>query len=192
MQKGLCFVVHGELSFFLPIEIVSVLGKSGTRGSIYLHNSMNWKIKVLLTPLLFCAGSKLFAQKPDYSGTWHLNFDKSQLESRPEKLTSSVFIIKQEGENFKLTRYHIFDQKKNKISFKMTSDGRTRKVKVFFKGKLEWKEDILIATLWRKNFLNIVSYKFGNNSDEFIADEVFTGNSKNHHNIWVFDRNSPR
>src|SRR5687767_12827616 len=118
---------------------------------------MNWRIKLLLSLVLFCAGSKLFAQKPDYSGTWLLNLEKSQFESRPEKLTSSVFIIKQEGENFRLTRYHIFGQKKKKISFTMRSDGKTRKVKILFKGKLEWKEDILLATLWRKNFLNIVS-----------------------------------
>jgi hypothetical protein len=50
----------------------------------------------------------------------------------------------------------------------------------------------LQATLWRKNFLNIVNYKFGSNQNEFIADEVFTGRPKNHHSIWVFDREIPK
>lgn len=101
-------------------------------------------------------------------------------------------MIKQEGDKFKLTRYHIFGEKKKKISFKMIADGKTRRVKLLFKGKLEWKENNLEATLWRKNFLNIVNYKFGNNQNEFIADEVFTGKPKNHHNIWVFDRDNSK
>jgi len=154
---------------------------------------MNSKIKILLTLVVFFVSrSQTFAQKPNYMGTWVLNLEKSKLESRPEGLTSSVFMIKEEGDKFKLTRYHIFGEKKKKISFKMTADGKTRRVKLFFKGKLEWKENNLQATLWRKNFLNIVNYKFGNNQNEFIADEVFTGNPKNHHNIWVFARDNPK
>jgi hypothetical protein len=156
---------------------------------LYHHN----RTKILLTLLVcFVYESETFAQKPDYTGTWLLNLEKSKLESRPEGLTSSVFMIKQEGDKFKLTRYHIFGEKKKKISFKMIADGKTRRVKLLFKGKLEWKENNLEATLWRKNFLNIVNYKFGNNQNEFIADEVFTGKPKNHHNIWVFDRDNSK
>jgi hypothetical protein len=150
---------------------------------------MNSKIKILLTlVVLFVFRSQTFTQKPDYTGTWVLNLEKSNLESRPEGLTSSIFIIKQAGDKFKLTRYHISGEKKDKISFKMKADGKTRKIKLLFKGKLEWKGHNLQATLWRKNFLNIVNYKFGNNQNEFVADEVFTGHPKDHHNIWVFDR----
>jgi hypothetical protein len=150
---------------------------------------MKNKIKILLTVLgLFVYQSQISAQTPNYTGTWVLNLEKSKLENRPNGLTSSVFIIKQEGDKFRLTRYHIFDDKKNKISFKMVADGKTRRVKILFKGKLEQKENSLQATLWRKNFLNIVNYKFGNNQNEFIADEVFTGKPQNHHSIWVFDR----
>jgi len=150
---------------------------------------MKNKIKILLAVFgLFIYPLLIFAQTPNYTGIWVLNLEKSNLEFRPEGLTSSVFIIKQEGGKLKLTRYHIFGEKKRKISFKMTADGKTRKVKLLFNGKLEWKEHSLQATLWRKNFLNIVNYKFGNDQNEFVADEVFTGNSKSHHNIWVFDR----
>ena len=150
---------------------------------------MKSKIKILLAVLgAFVYQLQIFAQAPDYTGTWLLNLEKSALEHLPDGLTSSVFIIKQEGDKFSLTRYHIFGEKKKKISFKMTADGKTRRVKLLFKGKLEWKGNALQATLWRKNFLNIVDYKFGNNQNEFIADEVFTGNQKTHHNIWVFDR----
>ena len=154
---------------------------------------MKNKIKILLIVLCFFVyKSQIFAQTPNYTGTWLLNLEKSQLESRPQGLTSSVFIIKQDGDKFSLTRYHIFGDKKKKISFKMVADGKTRRVKILFKGKLERKENNLQATLWRKNFLNIVNYKFGNNRNEFIADEVLTSKPNNHHNIWVFDREIPK
>src|SRR4051812_36014992 len=130
----------------------------------------------------------VFAQKPNYSGTWVLNFEKSKLEHQPQGLTSTVFVIKQDGDIFRLTRYHIFGDKKKKISFKMTADGKTRSVKILFKGKLEKKENSLQATIWRKNFSNTVNYKFGNNQNEFIADEVFIGKPQDHHSIWVFER----
>jgi hypothetical protein len=70
----------------------------------------------------------------------------------------------------------------------MIADGKTRKVKILFKGKLEHTENSLRATLWRKNFSNIVNYKFGDSQNEFIADEVFKGKPQDHHSIWVFDR----
>ena len=154
---------------------------------------MKSKIKILLTLLgSFVYQSQILAQTPNYTGTWVLNLEKSTLEYPPKGLTSSVFIIKQEGNKFRLTLYHVFGDKKKKISFKMIADGKTRKVKILFKGKLEQKENNLQATLWRKNFLNVVNYKFGNTQNEFVADEVFTGKPQDHHNIWVFDREVPK
>jgi len=129
-----------------------------------------------------------FTQTPNYSGTWVLNFEKSKLENKQNGLTGQIFIIKQEGDKFSLKIYHIYGDKKNKIGFKMLADGETRRIKIIFKGKLERKENSLQATMWRKNYLNIVNYKFGTNQNEFNADEVFTGRPKNHHSIWVFDR----
>jgi len=70
---------------------------------------MKIKIKILLAVLgSFIYQSQNFAQTPNYTGTWVLNLEKSKLEHPPEGLTSSVFIIKQEGNKFRLTRNHIF------------------------------------------------------------------------------------
>ena len=150
---------------------------------------MKVNIKVLLTVIgLFIYQWQIFAQTPNYTGTWVLNLKRSTLEHHPNGLTGSVFVIKQDSDKFSLTRCHIFGDKKKKISFKMIADGKTRRVKILFRGKLERKENSLLATLWRKNFLNIVHYKFGISQNEFIADEIFTGSPQNHHNIWVFDR----
>ena len=129
-----------------------------------------------------------FTQTPNFSGTWILNFEKSKLEDKIDGLTGQSFIIKQEGDKFNLKIYHIYGDKKRKIGFKMLADGKTRRVKLIFKGKLEQKGNSLLATMWRSNYLNIVNYKFGTNQNELVADEVFTGRPKNHHSIWVFDR----
>ena len=143
---------------------------------------------VVTTIILIAFNSSIFGQAPNFSGTWILSFEKSKLEDQAEGLTGQMFIIKQEGDKFHLKIFHIYGDKKKKIGFRMLPDGKTRRVKIIFKGKLEQKENGLQATMWRKNYLNIVNYKFGTNQNEFIADEVFTGRPKNHHSIWVFDR----
>jgi hypothetical protein len=149
--------------------------------------------KCLLAALaLFLYQCQIFAQQANYSGTWVLNMEKTQFEHKPEGLISSVFVIEQVGEKFKLTRYHIFGDKKKKISFKMKADGKTKRVKMLFKAKLEKNQNDLRSTLWRKNFLNIVNYKFGNSQNELIADEVMTSKQNSHHNLWVFEREVPK
>ena len=144
---------------------------------------------ILLTTIILIAfNSSIFGQVPNFSGTWTLNFEKSKLEDKTDGLTGQMFIIKQEGEKFSLKIIHVYGDKKKKIGFRILADGKTRRVKIIFKGKLEQKENGLQATMWRKDYLNIVNYKFGTNQNELIADEVFTGRPKNHHSIWVFDK----
>lgn len=143
---------------------------------------------LLATILLIAFNCSVYGQVPDFSGTWKLNFEKSKLEDNNDGLTGQLFVIKQDGEKFRLKIYHMYGSKTKRIGFKMQPDGKTRKVKILFKGKLEQKENGLQATMWRKNYLNIVNYKFGTNQTELIADEVYTGRPKNHHSIWVFDK----
>ena len=147
----------------------------------------------LLKPLIIIISillgqSSTQAQHPDYSGTWILNLEKSKLEDVSDGFTGSIFIIEQREDVVKLTRYHLFGEKQNKIKFKMKPDGEARRVKLFFTGKLEWQGTNLISSLWRENFSNIVTYHFGANTNEFVADEIFKGAPCDHHNIWVFDR----
>ncbi len=151
---------------------------------------MHTKLKLLLLLLGFVLQSQIFAQSPNFTGTWVLNFQKSELDTTDNLngLTGQVFVIKQVDNKFSLKIYHIYGDKKRKIGFKMTADGKTRRIKLIFKGKLEQKENSLQATMWRKNYLNSVSYKFGATQNELVADEVFTGRPKDHHSIWVFDR----
>ena len=148
------------------------------------------KLKYIL--LLFCLvfQVQIFAQPPDFTGTWVLNFEKSNLDKTDNLngLTGQIFVIKQLDNKFGLKIYHLYGDKKKKIGFSMLADGKTRRLKILFKGKLEQKESSLQVTMWRKNYLNSVNYKFGINQNELVAEEEFTGKPKDHHSIWVFDR----
>lgn len=139
--------------------------------------------------LVALAISPAFSQKPNYSGTWILNLEKSRLTSgNSSKITKTIFVIEQEGDKFSLTRYRYMGEKKRKLKFDMTADGERHKVKLLFNGKLEWIEEHLRASIWNKGFSNIVNYTFGSSENEFIADETFTSAKTNYHNYWVFDR----
>jgi hypothetical protein len=155
---------------------------------------MNIKIKTLLTVFGFIVyQSQAFSQKPNYTGTWILNIEKSQLQANWAKgITKGVFTITQVGDKFTLSRYFIIKGKKRKLRFKMIADGKTRRKKILFKGKLEWKENNLQATIFRNGFLNVVDYRLGNNQNELIADEVFTGRPQDYHNHWVFERENSK
>jgi hypothetical protein len=77
---------------------------------------MKNKIKILLTiiaSLLY--QTHVFAQTPNFTGTWVLNKEKSKIESRTEGMTSSIFIIKQRGDDFSLTIHHVFGNQKDTI-----------------------------------------------------------------------------
>ena len=149
---------------------------------------MNNSEIVLLILVIFCLQLNSFAQTPNYSGRWMLNNEKSKIISRPEGMTSSIFIIDQKENNFSLTIHHVFGNQQDTIVIKMMSDGKTRKVLDVLQGKLERRKGGLYITLWKKGFLDKVSYRFGKDENEFIADEVLKSDSDNHHNIWIFDR----
>lgn len=145
--------------------------------------------KTLLTTIVaFCFQLSVSAQAPNYTGTWVLNNEKSKIVSRPDGMTSSIFIIKQKGYDFSLTIHHVLGNQQDTIIIKMLSDGKTRKVLSVLDGKLERKKDGLHITLWKENFLDKVTYRFGKDKNEFIADEVLVSDGDNHHNIWIFDR----
>lgn len=148
------------------------------------------QLKFLQFILVIALQSQILAQTPNFTGTWVLNFQKSKLDPTDSLngLTGQLFIIKQVNEKFSLKIVHLYGDKKSKIGFKMRADGKTRGVKLIFKGKLEPKDKLLVATLWRNNYLNAVTYQFGVNENELVADEVYKGRPKDHHSIWVFDR----
>ncbi len=85
--------------------------------------------KKILLPIIVAFSFQLstFAQTSNYSGTWVLNNEKSNIQTRPDGMTSSIFIIKQNGNDFSLTIHHVFGNQQDTIVIEMLSDGKTRK-----------------------------------------------------------------
>lgn len=144
----------------------------------------------LLSLMLLLLGMPMLvrAQGPDISGKWVLDLGKSQLESPPDHFRGSIFIIKKHGDQFHLSRYHMVGNKVKKIGFHLRADGKPRRLKLLFKAKLENSVNGWVASIWRKNFSNIVTYHLGSGPNEMIADEYFKSPHDAHHNIWVFKR----
>jgi hypothetical protein len=149
---------------------------------------MNFKVKLLLTVLgiLLCQ-TTVFSQKPDYSGIWKINLQKSKFEAKwADGLTDGEFKIIQSGNKFKWSRYFITNGKKTKMGLNLKADGKVRRIKfLLFKSKLEWQGDNLKAKIYRKGFSDVVYYKFGETENELVIDEVFVGRPQDYHNHYV-------
>ena len=152
---------------------------------------MSINIKILLTffVLVLCQ-IQAFSQKPNYSGTWKINLQKSKFEAKwTDGLTDGEFKIIQTGDKFKWSRFFIIKGKKSKMKFNLISDSKVRRKKFFlFKTKLEWQGDNLKVKVYRNGFSDVVEYKFGETANELIIDEVFIGRPQDYHNHYVLDK----
>ena len=152
---------------------------------------MRLKIKFLLTVFAFLlCQTQVFSQKPNYSGTWKINLQKSKFEAKwTNGLTDGEFKIIQAGDKFKWSRYFIIKGKKSKMRLNMIADGKVRRKKFFlFKTKLDWQGGTLKVKIWRNGFSDVVEYRFGENENELIIDEVFVGRPQDYHNHYVLEK----
>jgi len=144
----------------------------------------------LLMTTVLAAGD---GPKPDFSGTWIFNPEKSGLESSAP--TKSVFVIEHDDPVFKLTRTHTRGEKSNTLSFEVTTDGKESYEK---KGEYEawtrmyWLGEELVLdmkmTYRGEQGTNVVHYRLADGGKKFIAVEWYHMPKKQHHNYWVFDR----
>lgn len=131
--------------------------------------------------------------KPDFSGTWALQPDRSSLEIQvPE---SSVFTIDHQDPHWRLERTHVFDGRANTLVLDLLTDGVpvVREVGgVEIHSRLYWEGDTLVLesvdTLNGEEFNNVVRYRLADEGRTFIADERQVIKQKSHRNIWVFER----
>jgi len=131
--------------------------------------------------------------KPDFSGTWEFNPEKSRLEMTAP--TKSVFVIEHQDPSFKLTRTHTWGEKSDTLSFEVTTDGKEhyRKdgdheswTRMTWMGE-ELVLDMKLAFRGEKG-TNVVHYRLADGGETFIAAEWYHMASRQHHNLWVFDR----
>jgi hypothetical protein len=131
--------------------------------------------------------------KPNFSGHWQPNFDRSRLEiPRP---TSSDFVIEHDEPNFRLTRTLVFGEHSSTISFELTTDGAEHEQD--FEGRharmrLKWDGAALLAHMivrsGEEEGTNEVRYSLEDEGRTLVARERFQSTKLNYDNLWVFDR----
>ncbi len=140
-------------------------------------------------------GESEMSSKPDFSGTWQVDFRKSRLQI--EAPTSSVFKIQHNEPSLTLERTHKAEGYEDTFSLALTTDGSET---ITHKGEVE----IRSTCVWQGRSLrfhsrilahgakaeNLVIYSMSADGQEIIADETFTGPPKNYDNRWVLVRQS--
>jgi hypothetical protein len=157
------------------------------------QNVLRWVIMVVL--LAAPTGFVLLpaAQKPNFSGVWKFNPDKSSLQIPPP--TSSIFQIDHQEPYFNLVRTHFYGEKSDTWSIHLTTDG-----KEFIQeengeklvGRLYWEGSILVFDskifLRNREASNNVRYELSEDGKTLTATERFRGPVVKYDNIWVFEK----
>lgn len=131
--------------------------------------------------------------KPDFTGTWRFNPDKSSLQIPAPEYTS--FEIEHREPRFHLERTHVFGGNRDIFSIDLMTNGEAvvqAHAGFEIHASLHWEGETLMfeSKLKREGeqATNIVRYSLSDDGQNFIAAEQFCGNEYSYENTWVFDR----
>lgn len=141
-----------------------------------------------------CVEASAAAEKPDFSGTWIFNAQKSRLQV-PAMLESGIFTIDHREPVFRFSRVFVIGGREDALSYELTTDGREKIEKLADRtitSRLYWDGDALvlknrIVLLDGREAINTVRYKLLNDGRMFVAEEEFRGPLRKHDNLWVAD-----
>ncbi len=158
------------------------------------------KKSILLTILSIVtalAGASIAAQtasKPDFSGVWKLNLQKSKLQiPAPD---SGVFRIEHKESIFHLSRTFVKSGQEDTWTVDFTTDGKEvvqEEKTETFRGRLSWKGSDLFLdstiSIKDRTATNVVRYHLSDDGRVLTAAEKFKGPRLKYENVWVFDKN---
>ena len=133
------------------------------------------------------------AIKPNFSGTWKLDSQKSSLQIPQPK--SMIFVIDHREPNWAVKRTLINEAGENIWEIELTTDGK-QVVRDYGNHKVEarlyWENETLIldSEIISSNETgsNVVRYSLTDNGTIFIAEEHYKSKSHSHINRWVFNK----
>ncbi|HUL43769.1 MAG TPA: hypothetical protein VLY03_05385 [Bacteroidota bacterium] len=132
-------------------------------------------------------------KKPDFTGVWVFNPEKSTLQIDPPDSTAIVINHREPG--FRLSRTHTRENASDTLSLELVTDGRELvldQAGIRIRGRVFWDADTLVfdTTLIRgeDEATNIVRYRLSDLPASLIAEESFRSRSVNYDNVWVMDR----
>ena len=133
-------------------------------------------------------------QKPDFTGTWKFNPQKSKLQiAAPD---STVFVVEHREPHFRLSRTHTFAGKSDTWGIELTTDGKefTREEpQRTLRGRLVWEGDALVFTvhIWQRDgeeLTDRVKYVLASDHKSFTAYESYRGRTAHADNVWVLEK----
>lgn len=131
--------------------------------------------------------------RPDFSGRWQFQPDRSSLQIRSPE--SSIFLIDHRDPHWRLERTHVFDEREDTLVLELLTDGvpavsDVRGVEIHT--RLYWEGETLVFessyTQGGEEFTNVVRYRLAEEGRTFIAEERMESERYSHHNTWVFER----
>jgi len=145
--------------------------------------------------LTLAVGVSSAADKPNFSGTWTFNPQKSKLQSR-FPITAGTFVIDHQGPRFHFSRVFVMSGKEDSFSYDLTAGGpeevTTNPGRTLY-SRLYWEGDVLIYSVRivlkdGREATNIVRYSLGDEGRTFVAEESFRGPVLKYDNLWVADK----
>jgi hypothetical protein len=133
------------------------------------------------------------AAKPNFSGGWNLNLQKSLLQTPAPD--SGVFRIVHKEPAFHLSRTFLKAGREDVWSIDLTTDGQEvvqEEQTETFRDRLTWDGQDLILnstiSLKDRTAANTVRYHLSEDGLTFTATESFRGPRFKYDNVWVFDK----
>jgi hypothetical protein len=136
-------------------------------------------------------------ERPDFSGTWVFNPEKSRLEVKV-KPESGTFTIDHKEPEFRFSRVFVIGGKPDEHSYALRTDGkediRTEGGRTTH-SRLYWDGEALVFNVRYvltdgREATNVVRYSLRDNGSTFVAEEKFRGPVLKYDNLWVADRTS--
>ncbi len=145
--------------------------------------------------LLALAAGAPAVEKPNFSGEWTFNPEKSRLEVK-WNLESGTFTIDHQEPDFHFSRVFIIGGKSDEYSYSLTTDG---KEKISTQGeravhsRLYWDGETLvfdsrIILKDGREATNVVRYSLRDGGKTLVAEEKFRGPRLTYENLWVADK----
>jgi len=152
---------------------------------------------LFVVPLLLLAASPIAGrQKPDFSGEWTFNKEKSRLAAAwaANLERGSVRIVHREPV-FRFDRTFTMQGEDSKASYELTTDGKPVEetaADVKSSSRMYWEGDILVLSQrFEKAGLpeatNVVHYRLLEGGRVLEAVERVTG-PRAHENVWIFEK----
>ena len=151
---------------------------------------------VCLAVALAARSQETPAPRPDFSGTWKLDLERSSLQI--EAPDASTFVIDHRDPHWRLERTHVFGGRSDTLSMELTTDGEPM---TFSRGgwevrrRLHWEDAVLVleSTMSRdgRETRVVVRYRVEDGGRTFIAEEHLESGQETHDNLWVFERSTP-